>query len=64
MRVIKNFALVVVNLIGELWLGMDRKPEFYDNHAITKSKIGYMLFVSLAALISLGAVIWLCIRIY
>lgn len=64
MGTIKNFALVVVNLIGELWLGMDRRPEFYDNHAITKTKIGYLLFVSLAALIALGTVIWLCLRIY
>lgn len=64
MTTIKNFFLVVVNLIGDLWFGLLRKPSFYDNHTVTKTKIGYALFVSLAGFITLGTITWLCIRIY
>jgi hypothetical protein len=63
-KIIKIFALVVVNLIGELWIGIGRKPEFYDKHTVIKTKTGYVSFVSLAALITLGTVTWLCLRIY
>lgn len=64
MRTVKNFSLVVVNLVGELWMGIGRKPEFYDRHTSTKTKIGYVSFVSLATLIAIGTVIWLCLRLY
>jgi hypothetical protein len=62
--VIKNFSLVVVNLIADLWFGIVRKPEFYDNHTVTTTKRGYVLFVTLAGIIAVGTAIWLCSRIY
>lgn len=64
MGVLKNFSLVVVSLIADLWFGIVRKPEFYDNHAVTTTKKGYVLFVTLAAIIAVGTALWLCFRIY
>ncbi|HBS45904.1 MAG TPA: hypothetical protein DEA91_18125 [Paenibacillus sp.] len=64
MGVIKNFSLVVVSLIADLWFGIVRKPEFYDNHAVTTTKRGYVLFVTLAAIIAVGTALWQCFRIY
>jgi hypothetical protein len=62
--IIKNFSLVVVSLIADLWFGIVRKPEFYDNHTVTTTKRGYALFVTLAGIIAVGTAIWLCYRIY
>lgn len=64
MGLIKNFSLVVVSLIADLWFGIVRKPEFYDNHAVTTTKRGYVLFVTLAGMIAVGTAFWLCYRIY
>ena len=64
MRIIKNLALVVVNLIGELWIGVGRKPAFYDKHTATKTRVGYIVFVSLATVIALGTVIGIYLKIY
>lgn len=63
-KVIKNFSLVVVGLIADLWLGFVRKSEFYDNRTVTTTKRGYVLFVSLAAIVAGGTVIWAYNRIY
>lgn len=63
-KVIKNFSLVVVGLIADLWLGFVRKSEFYDNRTVTTTKRGYVLFVSLAAIVAIGTVIWAYKRIY
>ena len=62
--IIKNFSLVVVSLITDLWFGIVRKPEFYDNHSVTATKRGYVIFVALAAVIAVGTAIWLCSKIY
>lgn len=64
MGVLKNFSLVVLNLIGDLWFGLLRKPGFYDKHAVTKTKTGYALFVTLAGVIAVGIVVWLGLKIY
>lgn len=64
MGVIKNFSLVVVSLIADLWFGIVRKPNFYDNHTVTTTKKGYVLFVTLAAIIVVGTALWLSSRIY
>ncbi|OMF29411.1 hypothetical protein BK133_17910 [Paenibacillus sp. FSL H8-0548] len=64
MGMIKSFALVVVNLFGDLWLGMGRKPEFYDTHTNTKTRAGYVFFVAFAALLAIGAVTLLFLRMY
>ncbi|WP_313639670.1 hypothetical protein MHH52_12555 [Paenibacillus sp. FSL K6-0276] len=64
MGIIKNFSLVVVSLIADLWFGLVRKPGFYDNHTVTTTKRGYVLFVTLAAFIAVGAAFWLCLRTY
>ncbi|PZD97433.1 hypothetical protein DNH61_02505 [Paenibacillus sambharensis] len=59
MRLIKNFVFVVGGLISDLWLGMGFKPKFYDNHTSSKTKVGYVCFVVMAAVISLTVVVWL-----
>ncbi|MDH6427065.1 hypothetical protein NSQ91_14495 [Paenibacillus sp. FSL R7-0048] len=64
MSKLKNFSLVVVNLIADLWFGIVRKPEFYDKHTVTRTKKGYVLFVSMAGIIAVGSAFWLCSRIY
>ncbi|MBW7458473.1 hypothetical protein ACFOLF_34380 [Paenibacillus sepulcri] len=65
MKITKSFVLVVVNLIGDLWLGTMRKPEFYDKQtAAVRTRLGYAGFVAAAALMAAGAVTWLCLRIY
>ncbi len=65
MKIIKNFFLVVLNLVAELWTGIyRRKPDFYDKHAVSRTKTGYGAFVALAAMTSIGIVSWLCVRIY
>jgi len=64
MRIVKSFILVVVNLVAELWMGINRKPEFYDKHTRTKTKKGYILFVSVAALATSGVIVWLYKSIY
>lgn len=55
MKLIKNFTLVVLNLVGELWTGFfNRDPDFYDKHSITKTKVGYLVFVVLAFIATIG----------
>lgn len=45
----KNFILVVLSLVGEVWTGFfNRNPDFYDKNTVTKSKLGYVVFVILA----------------
>lgn len=64
MKTFKNFSLVVVSLISEMWFGLLRKPNFYDNHTVTKTKLGYVFFVTLAAILAVGIAIWLYSRVY
>ncbi|WP_136608622.1 hypothetical protein [Paenibacillus dokdonensis] len=65
MKLMKNFSLVVLNLVGEFWTGFYyRSSDFYDRHTVTKTKTGYIVFVSLAALVTLGIAAWLFRRIY
>ncbi|MBU9707596.1 hypothetical protein KSP24_11725 [Paenibacillus sp. AK121] len=64
MKMIKNFALAVVSLISDLWLGLGVKPEVYDNRSSVKTKAGYILFVLMAALIAITTVVWVSSRIY
>lgn len=64
MGTVKNFSLVVVNLFADLWFGLVRKPDFYDKHTVTRTRLGYVLFVTLAAIVSLGLALWLYLRLY
>ncbi|MFD2614160.1 hypothetical protein [Paenibacillus gansuensis] len=64
MKLIKNFAITVVSLIGDLWLGLGIKPEVYDKRSRMKTNVGYILFVLLAALVAITPIVWLCSRIY
>ncbi|MCU6708222.1 hypothetical protein M6D81_05805 [Paenibacillus sp. J5C_2022] len=55
MALIKNFILVVIHLVGELWMGCFRRSsDFYDKHAVTKTKAGYTLFVILTFIATIG----------
>ncbi|WIV17727.1 hypothetical protein QPK24_15005 [Paenibacillus polygoni] len=46
MKFIISFSLVVMSMALELWTGCFRKnTDFYDRHATTRTKIGYMLFL-------------------
>ncbi|WP_152393304.1 hypothetical protein [Paenibacillus guangzhouensis] len=64
MKLIKNFAIVVVSLVGDLWLGLGVKPQVYDKRSSVKTKAGYYTFVTMAALIAITAVVWAFFRIY
>jgi len=65
MQLIKGFFLVVVNLVGELWTGFyNRNPDFYDKHSATQTKTGYIFFVTLVSLATVGIASWLYVRIY
>lgn len=64
MKIVKNFTLVVLNLVGELWTGFFfRKPDFYDSHTVTKTKIGYAVLVTLTYLATIGILTLLYLRI-
>ncbi|OPA80385.1 hypothetical protein BVG16_06545 [Paenibacillus selenitireducens] len=58
MKLMKSFTVIVLNLVGELWIGLCRKPEFYDKHTVTRTKIGYTIFVLSALLLSVSVVTW------
>lgn len=46
MKFIISFSLVVMSMVAELWTGCFRKKtDFYDRHATTRTKIGYVLFL-------------------
>ncbi|OAB35691.1 hypothetical protein PMSD_11815 [Paenibacillus macquariensis subsp. defensor] len=65
MQLIKGFFLVVVNLVVELWTGFNnRNPDFYDKHSATRTRTGYIFFVTLVTLATVGIVSWLYVRIY
>ncbi|MNQ97184.1 hypothetical protein D3C85_1128170 [compost metagenome] len=65
MRIIKNFVFVVLTLVAELWAGIfNRKPEFYDKHTETKTRKGYVMFVLLAFVATVGIVTWMYKRVY
>lgn len=40
MKLIKNFAIVVVSLVGDLWLELGVKPQVYDKRGSVKLKLG------------------------
>jgi hypothetical protein len=63
-KLIKNFAIVVVSLIGDLWLGLGIKSKIYDDHTTMKTKPGYFIFITVAALLALSIVVLLAARIY
>ncbi|MBN3526855.1 hypothetical protein [Paenibacillus apiarius] len=42
----KNFVIVVLNLIGELWVSPFRKNAFYDPYPRNLSRAGYAVFVT------------------
>ncbi|CAM3715762.1 hypothetical protein MALU111345_18815 [Marinicrinis lubricantis] len=65
MRLVRNFALVFLNLVNELWNGFSfQRPSFYDKYTETKTKIGYAIFILLLLVTTVGAVTWLYLRIY
>ncbi|MEF3352830.1 hypothetical protein PV403_06555 [Paenibacillus sp. GYB006] len=46
MKFIISFSLVVMSMVAELRTGCFRKKtDFYDQHATTRTKIGYVLFL-------------------
>lgn len=64
MKLVKNFFLVVLLMLVELWFGyFDRSPNFYDKHTMTKTGLGYVVFVTLAAFVTFGAVAWIYDRV-
>lgn len=60
MKLVKNFVLVVLHMIGSLWMGIfNRKPDFYDQYTQTKTRAGYIVFVTLSAVVSITVIAWL-----
>ncbi|MNC48678.1 hypothetical protein D3C81_1864440 [compost metagenome] len=61
---LKNYTLVVFNLVGELWMGCFRRnSDFYDQHSVTKTKAGYVIFVASVSLVTIAIVSWSLLRI-
>ncbi|MCR8645207.1 hypothetical protein NV379_21360 [Paenibacillus sp. N1-5-1-14] len=59
MTVMKNFVLVVLSMVAQLWTGFfNRKQDFYDRRSVTKTKLGYVVFVILALLATIGIMYW------
>jgi len=66
MGLAKRFVMVVVNMIGELWMGFYRRnSDFYDEQTSgAKSKFGYYAFIIGAATVTVGIVSWIYSRVY
>lgn len=58
MKMIKNFTLIVVYLVGVLWIGLGRNPAYYDKYTVTRTKVGYVVFALAALLISVSITLW------
>lgn len=52
MRSVQSLLAVVLNLIGERWIGPFRRSGYYDKHTAHLSKPAYTVFL-LAVLLSL-----------
>ncbi|MFD3273064.1 hypothetical protein ACE3MS_23515 [Paenibacillus dendritiformis] len=52
MRSVRSLLTVVLNLIGELWIGPFRRSGYYDKHTAHLSKPANAVFL-LAAVLSL-----------
>jgi len=65
MKKIRSFALVVVSLVWDLWVGTTRRGEFYDTHSATaaRTKAGYFLFIVLAGATAISIVSWAYLRL-
>ena len=64
MKLTRNFAIVVASLVGDLWLGLGVKSKVYDDHTVTKTKPGYFVFISAAALLAFAIAAALAVRLY
>lgn len=66
MELAKRFVMIVVNMIGELWMGFYRRnSDFYDKQTSgAKSKLGYYAFIIGAAAVTVGIVSWMYSRVY
>lgn len=64
MRFIKNFAIVVFSLVGDLWLGLGILSKIYDDHTTTRTKPGYFIIILVAALLALLTGLSLAARLY
>ncbi|MCY9513365.1 hypothetical protein M5W87_25585 [Paenibacillus apiarius] len=52
--IVKNFVIVVLNLIGELWVSPFRKNAFYDPYNRNLSRAEYVVFVTTGQIINFG----------
>ncbi|NEU59592.1 hypothetical protein [Paenibacillus sp. ALJ109b] len=66
MELAKRFVMIVLNMIGELWMGFYRRnPDFYDKQTSgAKSKLGYYAFIIGAATVTVCIVSWMYSRVY
>ncbi|KGP80508.1 MULTISPECIES: hypothetical protein [unclassified Paenibacillus] len=66
MELAKGFIMIVMNMIGELWMGFYRRnSDFYDKQTSgAKSKLGYYAFIIVAAAVTVGIVSWMYSRVY
>ncbi|QOS78633.1 hypothetical protein JNUCC31_28670 [Paenibacillus sp. JNUCC31] len=66
MGLAKRFVTVVVNMVGELWMGFYRRnSDFYDKQTTgSKGKLGYFSFIIAAAAVTVGIVSWMYSRMY
>ncbi|UPK46523.1 hypothetical protein [Paenibacillus pabuli] len=66
MELARRFVMIVVNMIGELWMGFYRRnSDFYDEQTSgAKNKFGYYAFIIGAAAVTVGIVSWIYSRVY
>lgn len=66
MELARRFVMIVVNMIGELWMGFYRRnSDFYDKQTSgVKSKLGYYAFIIVAVAVTVGIISWMYSRVY
>ncbi|MBB3108916.1 hypothetical protein FHS18_000968 [Paenibacillus phyllosphaerae] len=64
MSLIRNWTMVVLCLVIDMYMAAGIKQSVYDDRTVTRTKSGYYAFVFTAAFIAIGAVAWLGAKIY
>lgn len=66
MELAKRFVMIVLNMIGELWMGFYRRnSDFYDKQTSgAKSKLGYYVFIIGATAVTVCIVSWMYSQVY
>ncbi|NMO94850.1 hypothetical protein [Paenibacillus lemnae] len=64
MFTLKNFMLVVINLVAELWSGPFHKSSFYDKRTPRGNSTGYFTFVTASLFVTIALAGYLYLQFY